>query len=115
MSQKVYTTNQVINNSLYLLGELGVGETPDSFMLSTGLELLNELISERVDDITGFFEEYENELQDRTKDIIESFLDKMDNDNEYKKCKREEVKIVIYNNRDKVSKEIINQDLEIIV
>ncbi len=44
MAQVVRTTNDVIINSLYLLGELGVGETPDAFMLSTGLDLLNELI-----------------------------------------------------------------------
>lgn len=44
MAQVTRTTNELIINSLYLLGELGVGETPDAFMLSTGLELLNELI-----------------------------------------------------------------------
>lgn len=44
MAQVLRTTNEVIINSLYLLGELGVGETPDAFMLSSGLELLNELI-----------------------------------------------------------------------
>lgn len=44
MPQPVRTTNDVIVNSLYLLGELGVGETPDAFMLSTGLDLLNELL-----------------------------------------------------------------------
>ena len=44
MPQVVRTTNDVIVNSLYLLGELGVGETPDAFMLSTGLELINELL-----------------------------------------------------------------------
>lgn len=44
MSQVVRTTNDLIINSLYLLGELGVGETPDAFMLSTGLELINELL-----------------------------------------------------------------------
>src|SRR6185312_5460623 len=44
MSQVTRTTNDVIVNSLYLLGELGVGETPDSFMLSTGLEILNEIL-----------------------------------------------------------------------
>lgn len=44
MAQVIRTTNDVIVNSLYLLGELGVGETPDAFMLSTGLDLLNELI-----------------------------------------------------------------------
>jgi hypothetical protein len=44
MAQVTRTTNELIVNSLYLLGELAVGETPDAFMLSCGLELLNELI-----------------------------------------------------------------------
>lgn len=45
MTQITRTTNELIINSLYLLGELGVNETPDSFMLSTGLELINELLA----------------------------------------------------------------------
>jgi hypothetical protein len=45
MSQITRTTNELIINALYLIGELGVGETPDSFMLSSGLELLNELLA----------------------------------------------------------------------
>lgn len=45
MTQIVRTTNELIINALYLIGELGVGETPDAFMLSSGLELINELIS----------------------------------------------------------------------
>ncbi len=44
MAQVTRTVNDVIVNSLYLLGELGVGETPDGFMLQTGLELINELL-----------------------------------------------------------------------
>lgn len=44
MPQVVRTTNDVIVNSLFLLGELGVGETPDAFMLKTGLDLINELL-----------------------------------------------------------------------
>ncbi len=45
MSQITRTTNELIINSLYLIGELGVGEIPDAFMLSSGLELINELIN----------------------------------------------------------------------
>lgn len=44
MSQVTRTTNDLIINSLYLIGELGVGEIPDAFMLSSGLELINELL-----------------------------------------------------------------------
>lgn len=44
MAQIVRTTNELIVNALYLTGELGVNETPDAFMLKTGLDLLNELL-----------------------------------------------------------------------
>lgn len=44
MAQAVRTTNQVIVNALTLIGELGVGETPDAFMLATGIDLINELL-----------------------------------------------------------------------
>ena len=46
MAQVVRTTNDVIVNALYLTGELGVGETPDAFMLTTGLELINEILDQ---------------------------------------------------------------------
>ena len=44
MPQVTRTVNDAIINSLYLLGELGVSEPPDAFMLSTGLDLTNELL-----------------------------------------------------------------------
>jgi len=44
MTQVTRITQDIIVNSLYLLGELAVGEAPDSFMLSSGLELINELL-----------------------------------------------------------------------
>lgn len=50
MPQNNKTTNDVIVNALYLIGELGVGETPDGFMLSTGLELINELLDKFASD-----------------------------------------------------------------
>lgn len=50
MAQITRTTNELIINSLYLLGELGVDETPDAFMLSTGLELINELLGKFTSD-----------------------------------------------------------------
>lgn len=44
MSQVSRITEDIIINALYLIGELGVNETPDSFMLSTGIEIINELL-----------------------------------------------------------------------
>jgi len=45
MTQVVKTVNELITSSLYLLGELATNETPDAFMLSTGLELINEILA----------------------------------------------------------------------
>lgn len=50
MPQVTRTTNELIINALYLTGELGVGEAPDAFMLSSGLELINELIDKFASD-----------------------------------------------------------------
>jgi hypothetical protein len=44
MSQDVVTTNDLIIDSLQLLGELSPSETPDAYMLSRGIMLINELI-----------------------------------------------------------------------
>ena len=60
MAQVTRTTNELIINSLYLIGELGVGEAADSFMLSSGLELLNELIDKFASD--SIFIPYLDEL-----------------------------------------------------
>ena len=46
MPQIHQTVNELIVRSLYFSGELGVGETPDSFMLSTSLYLLNDMLNE---------------------------------------------------------------------
>jgi hypothetical protein len=50
MAQITRTTNDLILNSLYLIGELGVGEPADAFMLSTGLELINEVLAKFTSD-----------------------------------------------------------------
>lgn len=46
MSQVVRTTNDIIVNALYMIGELGVGEVADAQMLTSGLELVNELLDQ---------------------------------------------------------------------
>lgn len=44
MSQVSRTTNDVIINAAYLIGELGVGESPDNFLITTGLDIINEIL-----------------------------------------------------------------------
>lgn len=41
MTQVTRTVNELIVSSLYLIGELRVGETADNFMLNSGLEIIN--------------------------------------------------------------------------
>jgi len=60
MAQVVRTTNELIINSLYMIGELGVGEPPDTFMLSTGLEIINELLAKYTAD--GIYIPYLSEV-----------------------------------------------------
>jgi hypothetical protein len=72
-------------------------------------ELINDLMDARISDITLFYEELDDELDENTKKIIDKFLEKMDDD-KFKDTKKKDIKLIIYNNRDKVSK-----DLEIII
>jgi hypothetical protein len=39
--------------------------------------------------------------------VIESFISKMDNEN-YEENKKKDIKIILYNNRDKVNKDIVS-------
>jgi len=78
-------------------------------------ELLNEVVGARMDDIESFFESNTDVLDAKTKDCVEKFISKMDSrEGAYYEDKMKDVKLMIYNNRDKVSKELI-QTLEIIV
>jgi len=66
-------------------------------------ELLNELVSERMYNIQEFFENYKDEITIKMQNIIEAFIDKMDNEN-YEMDKKNDIKIIIYNNSDSIMK-----------
>ena len=57
-------------------------------------------------DINEFFENYKDDITPRMQMIIESFISKMDNET-YEENKKKDIKIILYNNRDKVNKEIL--------
>ena len=56
-----------------------------------------------------FFQELEDELNTKTKDILDKVKDKIDSDPAYKELKKQDIKLIIYNNRKKVSKENIRE------
>lgn len=84
--------------------------TQNQFVAIDKNEFLNELMDARMYDIEAFYEELESELDDKTKNIIEIVLDKMEVDPAYREEKKKEIKLLIYNNRNKIGK-----DLEIII
>ena len=82
-------------------------------------DLLEELITYRMTDIEEIYDELEatNKINDFTKKIICNFLEKMsnheepytDNDTKYdnfKSYKKQNIKILLYNNQDKIAKDI---------
>jgi hypothetical protein len=85
----------------------------NNFITVSKNELLDEIINERLYDINEFYNEYKDDITNKMQSIIEKFISNMSNE-DYELRKKNDVKLIIYNNRDKVSKEIV-QNLEIIV
>lgn len=65
-------------------------------------ELLEEIVSERMYNINEFLDEFNKCLSSKTKGIIASFINNMKNKN-YEEWKKKNIKLIIYNNRNKVS------------
>jgi hypothetical protein len=87
----------------------------NKFMAINKNELLDEVITERMGDIENFYDNQSTFLDPKTKDVIDDFIAKMaGKDTKYYEEKMKDIKLVIYNNRNKVSKEL-TQDLEIII
>jgi hypothetical protein len=62
-------------------------------------ELLDDIVDERMCDINSFYEELENELDEKTKEILDKVKDKIESDPAYKELKKKDIKLIIYNNR----------------
>ena len=84
----------------------------NQFMAINKDELLDDIVDARICDITSFYDELENDLDEKTKEILEIVKEKIDNDPAYKELKKKDIKLIIYNNRDKVDKDSTN-DLEL--
>jgi hypothetical protein len=89
------------------------------FVTGEKQKVLTDLFDNRKEDIEEIYHELENanKIDSRTKQIIQNFLDNCsnelpyldENDNKfsnYKMCKINNVKILLYNNQDKITKDI---------
>jgi hypothetical protein len=95
-------------------------ENKGQFILSTKNEVMHSLVDYRTNDLDVIYNDLIklNKIDDKTKDIIEDFINRMLNidkkhedcegkihDN-YKQYKINEIKILLYNNQDKMCKEL---------
>jgi hypothetical protein len=90
------------------------------FILSTKIDVLNSLINYRLEDLEVIYNDLieDNKLDEKTKDIIEKFVNKInycdskftDIDGKehetYKQYKINEIKVLLYNNHDKITNDI---------
>ena len=89
------------------------------FVLSTKIDILNSLIDYRLDDLEVIYNDLlaKNKLDEKTKNIIEKFINKINIDTKYtdyegkehdnyKQYKINEIKVLLYNNQDKITNDI---------
>jgi hypothetical protein len=82
----------------------------NQFMAINKDELLDDIVDARICDITSFYEELENSLDEKTKEIIQKVIDKIENDPAYRELKKKDIKLIIYNNRKKVVNDNLLED-----
>ena len=73
----------------------------NNFDVVTKKELLEEIISDRMYDIEEFFNNYKDDISAKMQNVIETFIKKMDTES-YEDIKKNNIKIILYNNRRKV-------------
>ena len=93
-------------------------ETKGYFITENKTDLLDNLIMFRVMDLEAIYDELSsaNKIDSKTKRLIQEFFDKMDNEEpfiydtveyaNYKSYKMNNIKILLYNNQDKITKDI---------
>ena len=77
-------------------------EKLNNFIVVNKNELLDEIIEARIYDITKFFEEAEKVLEPSTAADIKRIIKKMESDDSFKGLKKEEIKFILYNNKEKI-------------
>jgi len=93
-------------------------ETKGYFITGNKTDLLDDVLTFRMIDIETIYDELStaNKIDSKTKKLIQEFLNKMDNEEpfsygdveypNYKSYKMNNIKILLYNNRDKMTKDI---------
>ena len=87
-------------------------ENKGYFVTTTKNDVFNDLVSYRITDIEEIYIII-NKIDNDTKELIQKFLDRIQNENQpfidhldYKSYKINNIKILLYNNQDKITKDI---------
>jgi hypothetical protein len=71
------------------------------FIATNKDELIDDIISYRISDLGEFYDIHLDTLDTKTKKIISELLEKMENDDKYITKKKDQIKLLVYNNKDK--------------
>jgi len=78
-------------------------EKLNKFIAVNKNELLTDIVDSRMYDIQKFYDDIYPELEPRKAEQIKKFIDRMGNaEDELKDIKKEEIKLILYNNREKI-------------
>jgi len=90
-------------------------EKLNTFIAVNKNELLNDLIDCRMYDIQKFFDEAQDILDPNTSADIKRIIKKMEDDETFKGIKKDEIKFILYNNKDKIilEKEKLDKEKEL--
>ena len=78
-------------------------EKLNKFIAVNKNELLTDIVDSRMYDIQKFYDDVYPELEPKKAEQIKKFIDRMGNDeDELKDIKKEEIKLILYNNREKI-------------
>jgi len=94
-------------------------DTKGYFITCSKTDLLDDIVNNRMMDIEAIYDElkYADQIDNKTKKLIQDFIDRMDDtgepfyDNEtkydnFRSFKTHKIKILLYNNKDKITKDI---------
>ena len=77
--------------------------------------MLDDILEERIYDIQNFYDDLQYILEEHVSSQIKKFLDRMNNEPEFKNTKKEEIKLILYNNRETIKKNFDKKNKEVIV
>jgi hypothetical protein len=108
--------NVYITNILSNIGHK-YDEKSKKFIAVNKNDLLNEILESRMFDIETFYNEIHPKMETKKANQIKKFIDRMTNDKDkIKGIKKEEIKLILYNNKDKLipnKDKLISKEIEI--